>query len=69
MNDREIGITEMQTFGASLRYWRKAHTLTQTQAAARIGVPVDRYRSWEQGRYEPEALVRELVASKMSAAK
>lgn len=39
--------------GQDLRQARERAGLTQAQAAKRIGVPVDTYRSWEHGRRSP----------------
>lgn len=39
--------------GDALRQARERAGLTQAQAARRIGVPVDTYRSWEHGRRSP----------------
>jgi transcriptional regulator with XRE-family HTH domain len=39
--------------GQDLRQARERAGLTQAQAARKIGVPVDTYRSWEHGRRSP----------------
>lgn len=54
----------MTSISVLLRAWRAEHGWTQGQAAAALGVSLDTYQNWEQGRTKPapEGPVRKLVA-------
>jgi transcriptional regulator with XRE-family HTH domain len=41
---------------AQLKAWRSAHDLTQTAAAARLGVNLNTLQNWEAGRNTPRGL-------------
>lgn len=47
--------------GNSVRDLRARARLTQTQFAARLGVPVDTIRNWEQGKRDPRGPARALL--------
>ncbi len=49
--------------GDDLRRARERAGLTQAQAARRIGVPVDTYRTWEHGTRSPRAEMHDIIAA------
>ncbi|MBI5264888.1 MAG: helix-turn-helix domain-containing protein [Bradyrhizobium sp.] len=59
-----------ETFGASaepmaapeVRDLRRRACMTQTEFAARLGVPVETIRNWEQGKRAPRGPARALLA-------
>ena len=51
-----------------LKSWRRKLKLSQAQAAAKLGVPIDTLQNWEQGRNEPKGLAREMVIQRLTAA-
>lgn len=46
----------------AVRDLRRRTRLTQTEFAARLGVPVDTIRNWEQGKRAPRGPARALLA-------
>ena len=52
--------------GDELRRARESRGLTQAQAARKIGVPVDTYRTWEHGTRSPRAEMRTVIAAVMA---
>lgn len=54
-------ITAEETQADYARYVRAATRLTQAEFAARIGVPVDTVRNWEQGKRAPRGPARALL--------
>jgi len=46
----------------AVRDLRRRAQLTQTEFAARLGVPVDTIRNWEQGKRAPRGPARALLA-------
>jgi putative transcriptional regulator len=54
-----IAAEETQAYYA--RHVRAATRLTQAEFAARIGVPVDTVRNWEQGKRAPRGPARALL--------
>lgn len=54
----------MKIFSEELKKWRKRVSLTQEEAARRIGVRVDRFRKWEQNKSSPEPLVLNTITAK-----
>jgi transcriptional regulator with XRE-family HTH domain len=51
-------------FAKQLRAWRG--TLTQEQAATKLGVGLRTYQDWEQGRHTPRGLALNLITEKIS---
>jgi putative transcriptional regulator len=47
--------------GGAVRDLRARARLTQTEFAARLGVPVDTIRNWEQGKRDPRGPARALL--------
>lgn len=43
----------MKSFGTRLQEWRLGHSMTQTEAADWLRVPLRTYQQWEQSRQEP----------------
>ena len=61
----EVSSTASATESASLpavRDLRRRSRLTQLQFAARLGVPVETIRNWEQGKRAPRGPARALLA-------
>jgi putative transcriptional regulator len=50
------------TAPAGVRDLRRRAQLTQTEFAARLGVPVETIRNWEQGKRAPRGPARALLA-------
>jgi transcriptional regulator with XRE-family HTH domain len=48
-----------------LKKWRKARGLSQSQAAAALGVPVRTLQDWELGRSKPRTLAAEALGARM----
>lgn len=53
---------EARTSEAEVRNLRRRAQLTQTEFAARLGVPVETIRNWEQGKRSPRGPARALLA-------
>ena len=51
-----------RTIDPAVRDLRQRAHLTQTEFAARLGVPVDTIRNWEQGKRMPRGPARALLA-------
>jgi putative transcriptional regulator len=51
-----------ETGAADVRDLRRRARLTQQEFAARLGVPVDTIRNWEQGKRMPRGPARALLA-------
>ena len=51
-----------RTIDPAVRDLRQRAQLTQTEFAARLGVPVDTIRNWEQGKRMPRGPARALLA-------
>ena len=56
--DRPLPVT---TDAGYARHVRAATRLTQAQFAARIGVPIETVRNWEQGKRQPRGPARALL--------
>jgi putative transcriptional regulator len=56
-----VAPAELETFPA-VRDLRRRACLTQLQFAARLGVPVETIRNWEQGKRMPRGPARALLA-------
>lgn len=54
-----------ESFAQALAQVRKARGLSQSQAAARIGVPVRSLQEWEQGRMVPDAFKQQSILDKL----
>jgi putative transcriptional regulator len=52
----------VRTIDPAVRDLRQRAQLTQTEFAARLGVPVDTIRNWEQGKRMPRGPARALLA-------
>lgn len=60
---REVPLAdEVQTPPPAVRELRRRARLTQSEFAARLGVPVDTIRNWEQGKRMPRGPARALLA-------
>ena len=46
---------EKEQFAKELKAWRAKKRLSQTEAAAKLGIPVDTLQNWEIARTKPQA--------------
>lgn len=53
---------EVEASPPGVRELRRRASLTQSEFAARLGVPVDTIRNWEQGKRMPRGPARALLA-------
>ncbi|MET0721632.1 MAG: helix-turn-helix domain-containing protein [Tardiphaga sp.] len=58
----QLPVTPPRTIDPAVRDLRQRAQLTQTEFAARLGVPVDTIRNWEQGKRMPRGPARALLA-------
>ena len=56
------GIALQAATSPAVRYLRRRARLTQLEFAARLGVPVETIRNWEQGKRMPRGPARALLA-------
>lgn len=56
----------MNKFSEKLKAWRRFRKQTQMSAAIYLGVNLDTYRGWENGRHEPPAGYRKLLEEKLT---
>lgn len=54
-------------WGQFLHAWRRARNLIAKEAAGKLLVPFDTYRSWECGKHTPGQIVREEISRRMEA--
>ena len=57
-----VSIASEETATPAVRELRKRARLTQQEFAARLGVPVETIRNWEQGKRMPRGPARALLA-------
>jgi DNA-binding transcriptional regulator YiaG len=55
----------MKSLPATLRRWRRARGLSQSQAAPVLGVALATLQNWEQGHRTPRGLALEFLRSKL----
>ncbi|MDB5583955.1 MAG: transcriptional regulator, family [Bradyrhizobium sp.] len=58
----QMPVAAVRTVDPAVRELRQRARLTQTEFAARLGVPVDTIRNWEQGKRMPRGPARALLA-------
>lgn len=51
---------------AQLRAWRKAHRLSQSEAALRLRCNIDTLQNWEQDRRTPSGFARRALLEKIT---
>lgn len=54
-------------FHILLKHWRRNLALTQREAAARLGVNLRTYQSWEIARYTPRPFVLHVIRQKITS--
>jgi DNA-binding transcriptional regulator YiaG len=55
----------MKTTQQKLKTWRAAKSLTQAEAAARLGVPLRTLQNWERGANAPRGLALAALKERM----
>jgi DNA-binding transcriptional regulator YiaG len=52
---------EKQAFAAVLKAWRRRKGFSQSQAAAKLGIPIDTLQNWEIARTKPVGFAHEAL--------
>ena len=60
-----VSQAEKDEFAAKVKAWREAKSLSQSEAAKKLGIPVKTLQNWEISRRKPNATLTRFILAKM----